>query len=264
MGMALPAGGHLTHGWNVSITGKYFQQRCSTACARDDQPHRPRPGARAGPQQRPKLIFCGGTAYPRTIDFAAFARDRRRGRARSWSRTSRTSPGSSRGGAHPSPVGHADVVTTTTHKTLRGPRGAHDHVHRPSTRRASTRPSSRACRAARTTTPPRPSPSRCTRRPSPSSRSYARQIVENAQALAEALAERGFDLVSGGTDNHLILIDLTRQGHHRQARRPGARPGRHRRPTTTPSRSTRASRSTRRASASARRRSPPAACARRR
>src|SRR6266700_72473 len=122
MGMALPMGGHLTHGWNVSVTGKWFRAvqygvRKETGRADMDEV---RDLARS---TRPKVIFCGGTAIPRTIDFAAFAAIAAEVGAVLAADIAHIA-GLIAGGAHPSPVGHAGVITTTTHKTLRGPRGA--------------------------------------------------------------------------------------------------------------------------------------------
>ena len=122
MGMALPAGGHLTHGWSVSATGKWFRAvqygvRKETGRVDMDEV---RDLALA---ERPKVIFCGGTAIPRTIDFPAFAEIAREVGAVLVADIAHIA-GLVAGGAHPSPVGHADVITTTTHKTLRGPRGA--------------------------------------------------------------------------------------------------------------------------------------------
>src|ERR687887_1598628 len=122
MGMALPMGGHLTHGWNVSITGKWFRPvqytvRRDTGRVDFDEV---RDLAR---RERPKLIFCGGTAIPRTIEFETFAEIAREVDAVLVADIAHIA-GLIAGGAHPSPVGHADVLSTTTHKTLRGPRGA--------------------------------------------------------------------------------------------------------------------------------------------
>jgi glycine hydroxymethyltransferase len=209
MGMALPMGGHLTHGWNVSITGKWFRPvqytvRRDTGIVDLDEV---RDLAR---RERPKLIFCGGTAIPRTIEFAGFAEIAREVGAILVADIAHVA-GLVAGGAHPSPVGHAEVISTTTHKTLRGPRGAmllcgsehaqaldravfpglqggpHDHI---------TAGIAVALHEAA----------------QPRFRDYAVQVVANAKRLAEVLAERGFDLVSGGTDNHLLLIDLTGKG----------------------------------------------------
>jgi glycine hydroxymethyltransferase len=209
MGMSLPMGGHLTHGWPVSVTGKWFRSvqygvRRDTGRVDLDEV---RDLAR---RERPKLIFCGGTAIPRTIDFPAFAEIAAETGAVLVADIAHIA-GLIAGGAHPSPVGHASVITTTTHKTLRGPRGAmimstsehasaldkavfpglqggpHDHT---------TAAIAVALREAA----------------APGFRDYAHQIVRNARALAAGLSDRGYDLVSGGTDNHLILVDLTRQG----------------------------------------------------
>jgi glycine hydroxymethyltransferase len=209
MGMSLPMGGHLTHGWSVSATGKWFnpvRYTVSRDTGRIDLDE-VRDLAR---RERPKLIFCGGTAVPRVIDFAGFAEIAREVGAVLVADIAHIS-GLVAGGAHPSPVGHADVITTTTHKTLRGPRGAmimttaehaaavdkavfpglqggpHNHT---------TAGIAVALREAS----------------GPGFRAYAHQIVANSRALAAALVERGFDLVSGGTDNHLILADLTGKG----------------------------------------------------
>jgi glycine hydroxymethyltransferase len=156
------------------------------------------------------VIFCGGTAIPRTIDFPAFAEIAREVDAVLVADIAHIA-GLVAGGAHPSPVGHAQVISTTTHKTLRGPRGAmlmSDAEHASAIDKAvfpglqggphnhTTAAIAVALHEASTD----------------AFRQYAHQIVANARALAEALAERGFDLVSGGTDNHLILIDLTSRG----------------------------------------------------
>ena len=122
MGMALPMGGHLTHGWPVSVTGKWFRSvqygvRADTGRMDLDQV---RDLAR---KERPKVIYCGGTAIPRTIDFPAFAEIAAETGALLVADIAHIA-GLIAGGAHPSPVGYAPVITTTTHKTLRGPRGA--------------------------------------------------------------------------------------------------------------------------------------------
>ncbi|CAO5231634.1 serine hydroxymethyltransferase [Frankia sp. AgKG'84/4] len=206
MGLSLPMGGHLTHGWSVSATGKWFRSvrygvRADTGRIDLDEA---RDLARA---ERPKIIFCGGTAIPRTIDFPAFAEIAREVGAVLVADIAHIA-GLIAGGAHPSPVGHAPVISTTTHKTLRGPRGAmllSDAEHATALDKAvfpglqggphnhTTAAIAVALREAS----------------APSFRDYAHAVVANAQALAGALVERGFDLVSGGTDNHLILIDLT-------------------------------------------------------
>jgi glycine hydroxymethyltransferase len=161
-------------------------------------------------RERPKLIFCGGTAIPRTIDFAGFAEIAREVDAVLVADIAHIA-GLVAGGAHPSPVGHAGVVTTTTHKTLRGPRGAMllcDEQHAAAIDRA-VFPGLQGGPHNHTTAGIAVALEEASR---PEFAGYARQIVANAKALAEHLTERGFELVSGGTDNHLILIDLTSKG----------------------------------------------------
>ncbi|WP_419997328.1 serine hydroxymethyltransferase [Streptomyces boninensis] len=206
MGMALPMGGHLTHGWGVSATGKWFNGvqygvREDTGLIDFDQV---RDLAR---EHRPKLIFCGGTAIPRTIDFAAFAEIAREIDAVLVADIAHIA-GLVAGGAHPSPFPHADVVSTTTHKTLRGPRGA-----MLLTKEAYAKPVDKAVFPGLQGGPHNHTTAAIAvalhEAAQPSFRDYAQAVVANAKALAGALAERGFDLVSGGTDNHLILMDLT-------------------------------------------------------
>jgi glycine hydroxymethyltransferase len=209
MGMALPAGGHLTHGWNVSITGKYFKS-VQYGVRRDD--HRidfdeVREIAR---REKPRVLWAGGTAVPRTIEFDKFGEIAREVGAIFAADIAHIA-GLIAGGAHPSPVPHADVVTTTTHKTLRGPRGGMflaKSEHASALDRAvfpglqggphnhTTAGIAVALKEAAT----------------PEFKAYAAQIVANARALAEGLIERGFTLVTGGTDNHLVLVDLTGKG----------------------------------------------------
>ncbi|WP_199431563.1 serine hydroxymethyltransferase [Qaidamihabitans albus] len=206
LGMALPAGGHLTHGWSVSATGKWFDPvrygvRKETGRIDLDEV---RDLAR---EHRPKLIFAGGTAIPRTIDFPAFAEIAREVDAVLVADIAHIA-GLVAGGAHPSPVGHAQVITTTTHKTLRGPRGAMimtDAEHAKAIDKA-VFPGLQGGPHNHTTAAIAVALGEAA---APGFQSYAHDIVANARALAEALLERGFDLVSGGTDNHLLLVDLT-------------------------------------------------------
>lgn len=209
MGLALPDGGHLTHGWGVSVTGKWFRPvrygvRRDTGRVDMDQV---RDLAR---RERPTLIICGGTAIPRTIDFPAFADIATEVGAVLVADIAHIA-GLIAGGAHPSPVGHAPVVTTTTHKTLRGPRGAMilstaEHADRldkavfPGLQGGPHNHTTAAIAVA------------LHEASQPNFRDYAGAVVANAKALADELTSRGFDLVSGGTDNHLILIDLTNKG----------------------------------------------------
>jgi glycine hydroxymethyltransferase len=206
MGMALPMGGHLTHGWGVSATGKWFRSvqygvRRETGRADMDEV---RELAR---KERPKLIFCGGTAIPRTIDFPAFAEVANEIGAILVADIAHIA-GLIAGGVHPSPVGYAQVLSTTTHKTLRGPRGAMlmcSEEHATAIDKA-VFPGLQGGPHDNTTAAIAVALEEASR---PDFSAYAAQIVANAKVLAEALIERGFDLVSGGTDNHLILIDLT-------------------------------------------------------
>jgi glycine hydroxymethyltransferase len=209
MGMALPMGGHLTHGWPVSATGKWFRSvqygvRAETGRVDLDEV---RDLAR---RERPKVIFCGGTAIPRTIDFPAFAEIAAETGAILVADIAHIA-GLVAGGAHPTPVGHAGVITTTTHKTLRGPRGAMimstaehakavDKAVFPGLQGGPHNHTTAAIAVA------------LREAAQPEFSAYAHQVVANARALAAALIERGHSLVSGGTDNHLILMDLTPQG----------------------------------------------------
>ena len=209
MGMALPMGGHLTHGWSVSATGKWFRPvqygvRHDTGRVDMDEVRD------LALKEQPKIIFCGGTAIPRTIDFPAFAAIAAEAGALLVADVAHIA-GLIAGGAHPSPVGHADVITTTTHKTLRGPRGAMimskaehakdvDRAVFPGLQGGPHNHTTAAIAVA------------LHEAAQPEFRDYAHQVVKNAKALADALLARGYDLVSGGTDNHLILMDLTSKG----------------------------------------------------
>ena len=206
LGMALPMGGHLTHGWGVSATGSWFhgvQYGVRRDTGRTDLDE----VRELALKERPKVIFCGGTAVPRTIDFAGFAGIAREVGAVLVADIAHIA-GLIAGGAHPSPVGHADVISTTTHKTLRGPRGAmlmctEEHA------RAIDRavfPGLQGGPHNQTTAGIAVALKEAS---GEEFRTYARQVVGNARELGEQLAARGFELVSGGTDNHLLLIDLT-------------------------------------------------------
>ncbi|GAA0578553.1 serine hydroxymethyltransferase [Actinomadura livida] len=209
MGLSLPMGGHLTHGWSVSATGKWFRPvrydvRADTGRVDMDQVRD------LALKERPKLIWCGGTAIPRTIDFPAFAEIARETGAVLAADIAHIA-GLIAGGAHPSPVGHADVISTTTHKTLRGPRGAmimSTAEHAKAIDKA-VFPGLQGGPHNHTTAAIAVALKEAAQR---DFSGYARQVVANAKALAAALVERGYDLISGGTDNHLILIDLTNKG----------------------------------------------------
>jgi glycine hydroxymethyltransferase len=209
LGLELAHGGHLTHGSPVSATGKWFRPvhyAVSKDTGRVDMDH-VRDLAHA---ERPKMIICGGTAIPRTIDFPAFAAIAREVGALLVADIAHIA-GLIAGGAHPSPVGHADVISTTTHKTLRGPRGAMlmTTAEHASAIDKAVFPGLQGGPHNHTTAGIAVALHEAAQ---PSFTDYAHQIVANAKALAAALIEHGFDLVSGGTDNHLILIDLTNKG----------------------------------------------------
>ncbi|MEP6862508.1 MAG: serine hydroxymethyltransferase [Deltaproteobacteria bacterium] len=206
MGLGLPAGGHLTHGWNVSITGSYFRA-VQYGVRKDTHRVDMNEVRELALKEKPKLIWCGGTAVPRTIDFPAFGEIAKEVGAVLVADIAHIA-GLVAGGAHPSPVAVADVVSTTTHKTLRGPRGGMlmcKAVHQKAIDRAvfpglqggphnhTTAGIAVALREAAAAT----------------FKTYAAQIVTNAKALAAAMVEQGFTLITGGTDNHLILADLT-------------------------------------------------------
>ena len=208
MGLKLPHGGHLTHGSPVNASGRLFNAVQygvdeSTGLIDLDQV---REIARA---ERPKLIIAGGSAYPRHIDFAGFADVARDVGARLLVDMAHFA-GLVAAGVCPSPVPHADLVTSTTHKTLRGPRGgfilcreefakAVDKQVFPGTQGGPLEHVIAAKAVA------------FQEALQPDFKRYAAQVVTNAKALGTALKERGYTLVSGGTDTHLLLVDLRPQ-----------------------------------------------------
>jgi glycine hydroxymethyltransferase len=206
LSLSLPHGGHLTHGWKVTISGKYFNA-FQYGVRREDGLIDMDEVARMAREHRPKLIICGASAYPRTIDFDRFGEIAREVGAYLLADIAHIS-GLVAGGAHPSPVGHADVISTTTHKTLRGPRGGMlmctealgrkiDRAVFPGLQGGPHNHTTAALAVA------------LAEASTPEFSQYAHDTVANAQALADRLLSHGFDLVSGGTDNHLLLIDLT-------------------------------------------------------
>jgi glycine hydroxymethyltransferase len=208
LSLPLSHGGHLTHGAKVSLSGQdfkvvnYFLNKKGLLDYKEIE--------KLAKKEKPKLIICGFTAYPRKIDFKKFGEIAKSNEAYLMADIAHIA-GLIAGGVHPSPFPWADVVTTTTHKTLRGPRGAviicreklrekifpevfpglqggpHNHT---------ICAIGVALKEAMT----------------PEYKKYASQIVKNAKALAEALEKYDFKLISGGTDNHLILVDLTNKG----------------------------------------------------
>ncbi len=209
MGLALPAGGHLTHGWNVSITGKYFASH-GYGVRREDHRIDFDEVARLAKEHRPKIIWAGTTAYPRTLDFPRFREIADSVGAKLCADIAHIA-GLVAAGVHPSPVGIADVVTSTTHKTLRGPRGGMilcKAEHQSAIDKA-VFPGLQGGPHNHTTAGIAVAAQEASQ---PAFKQYAKRIVENAKALAEGLLSKGFRLVTGGTDNHLILVDLTPKG----------------------------------------------------
>ena len=205
MGLALPHGGHLTHGWKVSVTSKIFksvQYTVSPKTGRFDY-NQIEDFAK---KHRPKIIISGATAYPREIDFEIFGRIARDVGAYHLSDIAHIA-GLVVAGIHKSPVPYSDIVSTTTHKTLRGPRGGmllckKEHAEKVD---KAVFPGLQGGPHMHTLTAVAVALAEAD---TPEFVTYAKQIVKNAKALAEKLLEDGFNLVSGGTDNHLILIDL--------------------------------------------------------
>ena len=206
MGMALDAGGHLTHGSKVSISGKWLKAvqygvKKETGLIDYDEVER------LALENRPKLIIAGGSAYPRVIDFARFKDIAAKVGAYLMVDMAHFA-GLVAGGVHPNPLQWADVVTTTTHKTLRGPRGGmiltnNEDIAKkinsaifPGTQGGPLMhviAAKAVCFGEDLT---------------PQFKAYAAQVVKNAKVLGETLKKRGLDLVSGGTDTHLLLVDL--------------------------------------------------------
>ncbi|MCC6216490.1 MAG: serine hydroxymethyltransferase [Polyangiaceae bacterium] len=209
LGLGLPAGGHLTHGWNVSITGKYFRSAAYGVRESDQRIDFDQVRSLAR-EHRPKLIWCGGTAYPRAWDFARFREIADEVGAKLVADIAHIA-GLVAGGAHPSPFGIADVVTSTTHKTLRGPRGGVVMCRAELARDLDRAvfPGLQGGPHNHTTAGIAVAAGEALR---PDFSEYAARIVASARALGEALLSRGFRLVTGGTDNHLLLLDLTPKG----------------------------------------------------
>ena len=205
MGMSLSHGGHLTHGWKVSLTSKFYNSvpypvNTETGLLDFDQIED------LAKKNNPKVIVSGATAYPREIDFENFGQIAKKVGAYLVSDIAHIA-GLVVAGIHKSPVPYADIVSTTTHKTLRGPRGGmllckEEHASKvdkavfPGLQGGPHMHTMTAIAVA------------MAEADTPEFVAYAKQIIKNAKALAEKLMEYGFKLVTGGTDNHLILIDL--------------------------------------------------------
>ena len=210
LGLSLAAGGHLTHGSPVSISGKWFKAVSYgvdpvTHLINEDEVER------LAHEHRPKLIITGGSAYPRTIDFARFRAIADAVGAHLLVDMAHFA-GLVAGGVYPSPIPHAHIVTSTTHKTLRGPRGGiiltNDEALAKKINSAvfpglQGGPLMHVIAAKAVA---------FKEALQPEFKEYAASVVNNAKALAETLVEQGFSLVSGGTDSHVLLVDLQNQG----------------------------------------------------
>ncbi|HEY1606246.1 MAG TPA: serine hydroxymethyltransferase [Allosphingosinicella sp.] len=206
MGLDLNAGGHLTHGSPVNMSGKWFHP-VSYGVRRDDQLLDMDEIAAIAREHRPRLIIAGGTAYSRIWDFEAFRRIADEVGAYLMVDMAHFA-GLVAGGAHPSPVPHAHVVTTTTHKSLRGPRGGlilTNDAEIAKKVNSAVFPGLQGGPLMHVIAAKAVAFNEALQ---PGFRDYARNIVDNARALAEALKGEGLDIVSGGTDNHLMLVDL--------------------------------------------------------
>ncbi|HEY1797408.1 MAG TPA: serine hydroxymethyltransferase [Stellaceae bacterium] len=210
LGMSLAAGGHLTHGAPPNISGKWFKAS-SYGVRRDDARVDFDEVARLADEHRPKLIIAGGSAYPRIIDFARFREIADRVGAYLMVDMAHFA-GLVAGKAHPSPLPHAHVVTTTTHKTLRGPRGgmilSNDEEIGKKINSAIF-PGLQGGPLMHAVAAKAVAFGEALR---PSFAAYAKAVVENAQTLAATLVEGGLAIVSGGTDTHLMLVDLRPMG----------------------------------------------------
>jgi len=206
LGMDLSHGGHLTHGSPVNVSGKWFKA-VHYGVDPETQQLNVESIRQLVLEHKPKLIVCGYSAYPRTIDFAAFRAIADEVGAYLLADMAHIA-GLVAAGVHPNPLPHCDVVTTTTHKTLRGPRGGlilcrdaefgkqFDKAVFPGSQGGPLEHVIAAKAVA------------FGEALQPSFRAYCQQVVANAQALAERIQDRGIAVVSGGTDNHLVLLDL--------------------------------------------------------
>jgi len=209
MGLNLAAGGHLTHGSPVNLSGRWFKV-VPYSVRRDDHLIDMDEVATLAKQHRPKVIVAGGSAYPRIIDFRRFRQIADEVGAYLMVDMAHFA-GLVAGGAHSSPLPHAHVVTTTTHKTLRGPRGGailSNDEELAKKLNAAVFPGMQGGPLMHVIAAKAVAFGEALR---PSFRLYAKNVVENAKALAETLKACGLDIVSGGTDTHLMLVDLRRK-----------------------------------------------------
>ena len=225
MGLNLAAGGHLTHGSPVNMSGRWFKP-VPYSVRRDDHRIDFDEVRKLAQTNSPKLIIAGGSAYPRTIDFRAFREIADEVGALLMVDMAHFA-GLVAGGVHPSPFPHAHVVTSTAHKTLRGPRSGFiltDDEALAKKINSAVFPGLQGGPLMHVIAAKAVAFGEALR---PSFKVYAKNVVENAKALAETLKSKGCDIVSGGTDTHLMLVDLRPEAPHRQGRRSGTRPRPH-------------------------------------
>jgi glycine hydroxymethyltransferase len=205
LGMSLDHGGHLTHGSPVNFSGKLFDFAHYGVDLETEQLDY-EAIAKTAREFKPQMIICGYTAYPRTIDFAKFREIANEVGAYLLSDMAHIA-GLIAGGVHPSPVPHSHIVTSTTHKTLRGPRGAMALTTSDLARKYNSAvfPNMQGGPMMHTIAAKAIAYWEASQ---PAFKQYAAAIVENARALAKALARGGLRIVSGGTDNHLMLVDV--------------------------------------------------------
>lgn len=205
LGMSLAHGGHLTHGSPVNMSGKYFN--FVSYGLGDDEKIDYDKVEELAKENKPKLIVAGASAYPRIIDFKRLSEIAKSVGAYLMVDMAHIA-GLVAAGCHPSPVGYADVVTTTTHKTLRGPRGGLILTNDEELAKKINKSIFPGIQGGPLMHVIAGKAVCFGEALKPEFKTYQQQVVKNAQALAKGLVERGFDLVSGGTDNHLMLVDL--------------------------------------------------------
>ncbi|MGP1253343.1 MAG: serine hydroxymethyltransferase [Kiloniellales bacterium] len=206
LGMSLSAGGHLTHGAAPNLSGKWFDA-VQYGVRRDDGLIDFEEVERLAETHKPKMIIAGGSAYPRIIDFARFRRIADAVGAYFLVDMAHFA-GLVAGGVHPSPLPHAHIVTTTTHKTLRGARGGMVLSNDPDLGKKINSAAFPGLQGGPLMHAIAGKAAAFGEALRPEFKAYSRQIVENAKALSGTLMEAGFDMVTGGTDNHLCLVDL--------------------------------------------------------
>ncbi|MGH7015002.1 MAG: serine hydroxymethyltransferase [Stellaceae bacterium] len=206
LGLSLAAGGHLTHGAPPNLSGKWFHA-VHYGVRREDQRIDMDEVARLAREHKPKIIIAGGSAYPRVIDFAAFRKVADEVGAFLMVDMAHFA-GLVAGGTHPNPLAHAHVVTTTTHKTLRGPRGGMVLTNDEAIAKkidSAVFPGLQGGPLMHIVAAKAVAFGEALR---PAFKDYARAVIENCRAMGEVLRSAGYDLVAGGTDTHLILVDL--------------------------------------------------------